>query len=446
MNFSTDQRTGRLRFLGITDETLSLLREAGQLVEPHIDRILDGFYASVQAFPETSRLFPSEESKVRARELQKRHWLTYIFAGRFDDDYLHAVERIGRAHNQAGVEPRWYLASYCFVLNEIGTILLTALRKKPARANTMLVAVNKAIFLDADLAISGYNAQQREQQERNLGKRADRFEADMGALSQVIASAATELNATAQSMTGVADNTAEQARQVARAADQASDNVRAVASSSERLSASIDEISRQVGESTRISHSAVDEAERANELVNGLASAADKIGEVVKLINDIASQTNLLALNATIEAARAGDAGKGFAVVANEVKSLANQTARATEEIGTQIASVQGATRDAVNAIQGIGETIGRISEIASSISTAMEEQGSATREIATGVRMASEGTGSVSETIGMVTEGAGETTHAAQDVLNAARELSQQSETLTGQISAFLSNLRSAA
>ena len=195
-----------------------------------------------------------------------------------------------------------------------------------------------------------------------------------------VSSAATELQATAQSMTGTAGQATQHATSVAAAAEQASANVQTVAAASEELASSIAEISSQVAQSAKVAGKALEDARRTDAVVQALAEGAQKIGEVVGLINDIAGQTNLLALNATIEAARAGDAGKGFAVVASEVKNLATQTGKATDDIARQIAQIQTATKDAVVSIQGIGVTIGEISEIAAAIAAAVEEQGSATK------------------------------------------------------------------
>jgi methyl-accepting chemotaxis protein len=278
-----------------------------------------------------------------------------------------------------------------------------------------------------------------------LNKLADDFETGVRASLDTLASAATEMRATSQSMSGTAEETSAQATTVAAAAEQASANVQTVATATEELSSSVSEIGRQVTESTKIAGQAVEEAGRTNVTVQGLSAAAQKIGDVVKLISDIASQTNLLALNATIEAARAGDAGKGFAVVASEVKSLANQTAKATEEISAQVAAMQGATSGAVEAIQSIGGTIGSINEIATTIASAVEEQGAATQEIARNVQEAAQGTGQVSSNIVGVNQAAGETGAAASQVLASAEELGKQAETLRADVGSFLANIRSA-
>lgn len=258
-----------------------------------------------------------------------------------------------------------------------------------------------------------------------------------------IASAATEMQATAEQLTSAAEASSQRSTAVATAAEQATANVQTVASASEELSSSIEEINRQVSKSSMIAQEAVDEAERTNETMHGLSDASDRIGEVVKLISDIAGQTNLLALNATIEAARAGEAGKGFAVVASEVKNLANQTARATEDISKQIGSIQKATTGAVTAIEGISKTINQINEIASVIAAAVEEQRAATSEISRNVQQASTGTQEVSSNIAEVSKSASETGHAAQQVKGVADDLSKNAETLSEQVGIFLQRIK---
>ncbi|GIK98279.1 MAG: methyl-accepting chemotaxis protein [Alphaproteobacteria bacterium] len=286
---------------------------------------------------------------------------------------------------------------------------------------------------------------QREARARAIEKLTHDFDADVSMVLRTVASSATEMQATAQSMTATAEETSRQSTAVAAASEQASTNVQTVASAAEELSSSVAEIGRQVAQSTGIAGKAAAEAEITNARVQTLAEAAQKIGDVVNLINDIASQTNLLALNATIEAARAGEAGKGFAVVASEVKNLANQTAKATEEISAQIAEVQSSTTEAVTAIGGIAEVIREINEIATTIASAVDEQGAATQEIARNVQQAAQGTAEVSSNIVGVTEAATTTGAAAEQVLGVATELSQQSETLRGKVETFLAAVKAA-
>lgn len=272
---------------------------------------------------------------------------------------------------------------------------------------------------------------------------ADEFEGSMNEVVNAVGGAADRMRGTAQGLNSVADETNRQSEAVASAAEQAAENVNTVAAAAEQLTASINEISRRVAESATIAHDAVAEAERSNSTVAGLVDAAQRIGEIVRMIGDIASQTNLLALNATIEAARAGEAGKGFAVVASEVKALATQTAKATDEIGSQISSMQSAAGNAADAIRGVGGTIDRISSIVSTIAAAVEEQGAATREIASSVAQAANGTQNVSTTIGEVTRAAAETGTMAGDVLNAANDLVDESRALNRQVAQFVAKVR---
>jgi len=293
-------------------------------------------------------------------------------------------------------------------------------------------------------------AQRREEEAR--AERAKRietlcqaFDATSTKAVKSVAAAASQMQSSSQAMGATAEETTRQAAAVAAASEQASANVQTVASAAEELSSSIAEISRQVTQASQIASAAVTEAEATNVKVQGLAQAANKIGEVVALITDIAEQTNLLALNATIEAARAGDAGKGFAVVASEVKNLANQTAKATDEIGAQITGIQAATQEAVAAIGEITRTISRINEVNSGVASAVEEQGAATQEIARNVEQAAAGTQEVSANIGGVSAAANDTGAAATQIQSTAADLSRQSETLRAEVDKFLANVRAA-
>ncbi len=296
-----------------------------------------------------------------------------------------------------------------------------------------------------DLEVQRQTAAEKAQRSRRIDAITAEFDADIGKVVQTVASQADELQSSAQSLSSTAEESTKQASAVAAASEQAAANVQTVASATEELSSSIGEISRQVAQSSRIAAGAVGEAEKANQMVQGLADASQKIGAVVALITDIANQTNLLALNATIEAARAGEAGKGFAVVAAEVKNLANQTAKATEEIGGQIGGVQSATKNAVDAIASISNTIGQINAISSAIAAAVEQQAAATKEIARNVEQAATGTQEVTTNISGVNEAANDTGSAASQVLASARELAGQSESLKTVVTRFLSSVKAA-
>ncbi|MDB5503373.1 MAG: putative methyl-accepting chemotaxis protein [Tardiphaga sp.] len=283
------------------------------------------------------------------------------------------------------------------------------------------------------------------QRKREMVKLADDFEQAVGNIVDTVSSASTQLEASAGTLTSTAERSQQLTTMVAAASEEASTNVQSVASSTEEMASSINEISRQVQESARIANEAVSQAQKTNDRVGELSKAASRIGAVVELINTIAGQTNLLALNATIEAARAGDAGRGFAVVASEVKALAEQTAKATGEIGQQIASIQSATDESVLAIREIGSTIGKMSEIASTIASAVEEQGAATQEISRNVQQAAQGTTQVTSNIIDVQRGASETGSASSQVLSAAQSLSSDSNRLKVEVSKFLNSVRAA-
>jgi methyl-accepting chemotaxis protein len=308
------------------------------------------------------------------------------------------------------------------------------------------------VFKSNAVARQGLEAEQKEAETRAVARRrtdmiklADDFEGAVGQIIDTVSSASTELEASAGSLTTTAERSQQLTTRVAAASEQASTNVQSVASATEELSSSVNEISRQVQESARMAGEAVDQARSTNDRVGELSKAAARIGDVVALINTIAEQTNLLALNATIEAARAGEAGRGFAVVASEVKALAEQTSKATGEIGQQIAGIQAATEESVGAIREISGTIEKLSEISSTIAAAVEEQGAATQEISRNVQQAAQGTQQVSANITDVQRGASETGSASSQVLSAARSLSGDSNRLKLEVGKFLNNVRAA-
>jgi methyl-accepting chemotaxis protein len=308
------------------------------------------------------------------------------------------------------------------------------------------------VFRDSMAEAERLRVEQREAETRagalrkaEMARLADEFQGAVGGIVDAVSTASSGLEAAAGTLTRTAETTLQLAGVVASASEEASANVQSVASATEEMTGSVNEIARQVQESSRIAGEAVDQAGRTDARIAELSNAASRIGDVVKLITAIAEQTNLLALNATIEAARAGDAGRGFAVVAQEVKALAAQTAKATDEIGTQITSMQTATQDSVAAIKEIGGTIGRIAEIASAIAAAVEEQGATTQEIARNVHQAAQGSAQVATNITDVNRGAAETGSASSQVLGSAQSLARESSHLRAEVEKFVGMVRAA-
>jgi methyl-accepting chemotaxis protein len=287
--------------------------------------------------------------------------------------------------------------------------------------------------------------QAEEEKHAMMQKMANDFDSNIGGIVGTVSSASTELQATAESMARISEQTSSEATAVSAASQRTSGNVQSVASATEEMTSTISEISQQVAQASSASRQAVEEVNNTGQQMSSLAGTADKISEVVEMISSIAEQTNLLALNATIESARAGEAGKGFAVVANEVKELASQTAKATSEISQQIGDIQVATKQASGSMENVSEAIGRVDEISTAIAAAMEEQIAATQEIASSVNQAAVGTKQVNESITSVTEASQEAGAASNQVMSAAGELSQQSELLKGEVDKFITQIRAA-
>jgi methyl-accepting chemotaxis protein len=412
--------------------------------------ILARFYDKVRQYDPASGIF-KEGAVQEAVRLQLQHW-DLIGSGEFGLAYVSSVARICQFNQSAGVAPQWYIGCrLMFVAEQLmkaaeseiqiprfGSAAQAARDKKAA----MLNAIAKANMLDTEHVVGFYFGSNRQLRKDAIAEASDRFRSIITSLS----SASSQLESTARALSDNAGNTTRLATVVANASEEASNNVQSVASATEELAGSVREISAQVQESNRIAASAVKQADETDSRINALSQAANRIGDVIKLITSVAEQTNLLALNATIEAARAGEAGRGFAVVAQEVKALAAQTAKATDEIGIQIAGMQTATQEAVGSIKMISSTIGKISEITSAISAAIEEQGAATQEISGNIQRTADGTSQVADTIAEVSHGANQTGAASSQLLSSAKQLSDSTTSLQAEIDGFLKSIAAAA
>lgn len=445
-------RTKKLAYLRIDDEVRSTLQAFQPRVKELIPGILDEFYSHILKEEHLKAMFTGEAQVKHAQEAQSRHWLR-MFSGRFDDEYFESVNRIGKAHCSLGLEPSWYIGGYSLVKQALyAAVIQDAVRGNPVgiarrvqKATALLQAIDKAITLDMDLAISVYLEEKDRDFGRRLGDLSNQFDEVVTTITNGLADASGALATEATGLEQTAEATASQVATAMSGTEQANANVQAVAAAIEQMSASIAEISSQVSDAAGKTDQAVSQADQMSRSVGGLHEAADKVGGIIRLIEEIAEQTNLLALNATIEAARAGDAGKGFAVVAGEVKHLAQQTAGATGEIAGQIKAIQDATADVSGQIESITTAIGRVGETSSAIATAIEEQTSVTQEISRSVAETTAGVSAVQEAMQTVADAADRTRSSASQLTGAANEVRSQSNHLDNEAKAFIDRIRMA-
>lgn len=439
-----------LDYLGMASEDFDLLADFHPTIAKALPDIVGIFYDHLKKFPKLMSFFKDPAHLDYARKAQTRHW-ERLLTGRFDQEYMESARRIGLAHAKIGLPSGPYIDAYGKTSGHLMAVAVhhytNRFNPKDAqdKAARLIAAVNKAVCLDMDIAIMGCLAKEKLNYDEKLQVIADKFERQVLQLTESLAAASAELEATAQSMTNATAQSNQKAMTVAAAAEQASAGVQTVASAAEELTASIAAINRQVKKSYESTEKAVSDARRTEEIVHTLAEGAEKVGNVIGLITQIAGKTNMLALNATIEAARAGEAGKAFEVVATEVKSLATQTAKATDEIAAQITEIQEATRQAVDAIQGITGIINELGTIATEITESMEQQSQATIDISRNVQQTAQATQEVSINIVAVSQSAETTGTAANEVFSSAAGVSEKAVDLRSQITHFVEEIRAA-
>lgn len=445
-----DTIAAQLRFYGLDDETCSFLKQNKPYIMTVMPEALDAFYEHIAAFPEAARFFRTREHMRHARDMQLRHW-DLITNGDFGAHYVESVTKVGEVHNRIGLEPKWHIGGYNFLLGHIIARIARDMRGglfSIGSTKTVIQlqqAVVKAVMLDMDIAIAVYLDAGRRERRATLEGLATTFESSVGTVVSGVLDSSVQMRAIADDLTASARETSEQSSAVAAAAEEAATNVSTVAKSAEELGASVQEIDRQVTQSVRMSDAAVADAKNTAGIVTELAEVAGGISDIVDTISKLASQTNLLALNATIEAARAGEMGRGFAVVASEVKELASQTARATTDITAKIAAIQTSTGKAVAAINGIAGTIHKINDVSAAIAMAVEQQTTVTREIVQSMTWAAAGTTDVTSTITSVAEAARKTGAGAVGVQDASTGLAAQVDKLRLEVRSFLDIVRAA-
>jgi len=433
----------RLKFAQIDQDTITALRALWPVIYPALDDVLAAFYAHLSTQPEMAAMVGEQQSRLVS--VQKLHW-EKLFTGGFDQSYRDSINQIGHVHCRIGLEPRWYIAGYRFVLVRLHAHLIRKYRFSARDLSKVLDRITSAVMLDMDLAISTYEEkllQERAAQTERLNRAIEQFENNVHEPLAAVDEGARGVAAEASQLTTVSSSARQQVGAAETVSRDSNTSVQTVASATEELSSSIQEISKQITGASRIASEAAGGTEKSSQQVASLAGAAQKIGDVVGLIQAIAEQTNLLALNATIEAARAGEAGKGFAVVASEVKTLAEQTAKATEDISQQVGEIQSSTDTAVASIQSIADVVKELDEMTSSIAAAVEEQGAATQEISHSIQTVANGAQTLDENITGVGEAIQSTDRAAENFLAAADRMTGSANAISTEIRDFFQALK---
>ena len=437
-----------LTYVRLDPQTRSTLRQLLPLIDTHGVRMLDVLYGHMDTWPDLKGLFATPERRTHARKRQAEHWHR-LFAANYDEDYVQSVQRVALAHAAIGLKPRYYIGSYLVVLEEMHAVVLDEYRSRfggaaaRARAEAAIRAVDRAVLFDVQQVVGAYMAKLEQEYHHRLDDLSAQFGAVVSRFTGEVNTRAGTLRQEAGGLQNNAETATRQAELVAGGTERSSAEMQTVASAAEEITASIGEITRQTQQAASVTSSAVETVRRATAIVETLNSAAARIGDVVNLIQSIAGQTNLLALNATIEAARAGEAGRGFAVVAGEVKGLSAQTARATDDIRTQVSAVQGVVGQIATAMSDIAHTVDRVREATAAIAGAVEEQSAVTQEISRSVASAAAGAGGVSDGAREMQAVADRTAQNARGVAEASDGLLQAARALEVEKTGFMEKIR---
>jgi methyl-accepting chemotaxis protein len=437
----------QIKFNLISPDDVTILKENSEFLLTAMDPIIEHFYRHIQDDPETAKLFSSEFARRHAKDMQIRHW-RIILGGEFDGDYEDSTRKVGETHRRLGLGPRWYMGAYSYTISKLCEAI--ALRKtshwrgasRAPRLAQLQGALVRTAMLDMEFALSAYLEAERRDRAQGLEKVAAELEMSVAVIVKSVSATAGELQMGADFMTSASVDVVAEAAAVADASALTSSNMNAVSAATTELTQTIAEISEQVRSSREIANACSQIMELSDTQIESLSHAAEEIGGIVGIINAIATQTNMLALNATIEAARAGESGRGFAVVALEVKALAEQTRKATAEIGAKITAIGTATKTVAANITQIAGMTGQASKAAGEIATAVAEESESTREIARNVTEATNSVASVAKRAQAVSAAAGKSTTAATEVLACSKKLTRESGDLKLTMDKFLRSI----